>query len=98
MGQQRVDTHLGADERAVGEDVAWARVERLVRDAALDRLESCDFVGVYRGKQVGAGKKSLTVRLTFRDPGRTLRHEAVDPQVETAVDRFKQDLGAEIRA
>ncbi|MFI4896358.1 MAG: phenylalanine--tRNA ligase subunit beta [Phycisphaerales bacterium JB059] len=82
----------------LAEDVPWARVDKLVREASLDRLESCDFVGVYRGKQVGAGKKSLTLRLTFRDPGRTLRHEEVDPQVETALGRFKQALNAEIRA
>jgi trehalose-6-phosphate synthase len=32
-------------------------------------------VGVFRGKQIGAGKKSVTLTLVFRDPERTLRHE-----------------------
>lgn len=79
------------------ESVAWSQVQALVEGASPDRLEGCSFVGAYRGKQVGAGKKSLTLRLTFRDPERTLRHEEVDPQVEGVTQRFKQELGAEIR-
>lgn len=80
------------------ESVAWSQVQALVEGASPDRLEGCSFVGAYRSKQVGAGKKSLTLRLTFRDPERTLRHEEVDPQVEGVTQRFKQELGAEIRA
>ncbi len=80
------------------EGVNWASVEGLVRGASLERLEACSFVGVYRGKQVGAGKKSLTLRLTFRDDARTLRHEEVDPQVASVVEVVKRELGAEIRA
>ena len=82
----------------IDEPVTWASVENLVRGANLDRLEACSFVGVYRGKQVGAGKKSLTMRLRFRDPARTLRHEEVDPEVASVVEGVKRQLGAEIRA
>ena len=80
------------------ESIPWARVQNLVEGAPPERLEACSFVGAYRGKQVGAGKKSLTLRLTFRDPARTLRHEEVDPQVELVIDRVRRELGAEIRA
>ncbi|MEZ6244026.1 MAG: hypothetical protein R3B57_13400 [Phycisphaerales bacterium] len=82
----------------VPEDLAWARVESLVEGAGLERLEGCSFVGTYRGKQVGEGKKSVTLRLRFRDPSRTLRHEEVDPQVEAVVASAKRELGAEVRA
>jgi phenylalanyl-tRNA synthetase beta subunit len=47
---------------------------------------------------VGAGKKSVTLRLRFRDDKRTLRHEEVDPQVATVVEKAKAELGAELRA
>ena len=80
------------------ESVAWAQVQDLVEGDSPERLEACTFVGAYRGKQVGAGKKSLTLRLTFRDPDRTLRHEEVDPQVDGVMERVKRELGAEIRA
>jgi phenylalanyl-tRNA synthetase beta chain len=82
----------------VGEGTAWAQFVGLVEQAKPDLLEHLTFVGAYRGKQAGAGKKSVTMRLRFRAPDRTLRHEEVDPQVETLVSAAKSDLGAELRA
>jgi len=61
-------------------------------------LESTRFVGTYRGKQVGAGKKSVTLRMQFRDPETTLRHEQVDPQVAAVVQALGAKVGAELRA
>ncbi|MCG3124687.1 MAG: Phenylalanine--tRNA ligase beta subunit [Phycisphaerales bacterium] len=81
----------------VPEAVRWDAVEKLVSDAALDKFESLGFVGAYRGKQLGAGKKSLTMRLWFRDAERTLRREEVDPQVESLIGHAKERLGAEVR-
>jgi phenylalanyl-tRNA synthetase beta subunit len=46
---------------------------------------------------VGAGKKSVTLRLRFRDPERTLRHEEVDPLVSRVVARLGEETGAELR-
>jgi phenylalanyl-tRNA synthetase beta chain len=60
-------------------------------------LEELRFVTVSRGKPVPAGRKSVTLRLVFRDPQRTLRHEEVDPQVATVLSRLTEDLGAELR-
>ena len=82
----------------VDEDVAWARIAALVDDVSPEHLEGCAFVGVYRGKQIGAGRKSVTLRMRFRDPSRTLRHEEVDPGVEAIVNRARSQLGAELRA
>ncbi|RMH29128.1 MAG: phenylalanine--tRNA ligase subunit beta, partial [Planctomycetota bacterium] len=65
----------------VDEAVAWSAIESAARGAQPALLEDLRFVGVYRGKQIGAGKKSVTLRMIFRDPERTLRHEEVDPQV-----------------
>lgn len=82
----------------VDESVAWATVDGIIAKANLDRLEARRFVGVYRdGKKLGAGKKSMTLRLAFRDPSRTLRHEEVDPQVAAAVAALKRGVGAELR-
>ncbi len=81
----------------VDEDVTWERVRALIEGAKVDRLEAVGFVGAYRGKQAGAGKKSVTLRLRFRDAARTLRHEEVDPQVEAVVGLARVRLGAELR-
>jgi phenylalanyl-tRNA synthetase beta chain len=76
----------------------WSEVAALAQSANLARLAQIDFVGTYRGKQIGEGKKSLTLRLTFRDPERTLRHEEVDPQIATLVSLATTKLNAALRS
>jgi phenylalanyl-tRNA synthetase beta chain len=80
------------------ESVRWEQVRALVERTRPDRLEGVSFVGTYRGKQIGPGKKSVTLRLRFRDPSRTLRHEEVDPQVAAVVQAAGAELGATVRA
>ncbi len=82
----------------VAEGTRWSAIASMVGGLGLDRLEACSYVGVFRGEQIGGGKKSVTLRLRFRDGDRTLRHEEVDPQVETVVLQAKNSLGAEVRA
>jgi len=79
------------------EATPWAEVDGLIRGSALEHFESLDYVGSYRGKQVGSGKKSVTLRMRFRHPSNTLRHEDVDPQMSRVIERATKDLGAEIR-
>jgi len=82
----------------VPEGLRWSEVEALVGRLGLDSCEGCAFVGVYRGKSVGAGKKSLTLRLRFRHASRTLRHEEVDPQIQRFVTEAGDALNATLRA
>lgn len=82
----------------VDEKVSWAQVSGLVESSALERLVGHELVAVYRGKQAGDGRKSVTVRLFFRDPERTLRREEVEPAVERLAGAARERLGAEIRA
>jgi phenylalanyl-tRNA synthetase beta chain len=92
----------------VPENVAWATLRELIAKSRLDRLESFQFVTAYRGVYRDArnaehnlgksGKKAVTVRLRFRDPARTLRHEEVDPQIAALVQAAASSLGAELRA
>ena len=82
----------------VDQAVAWRDIALAVEGAAPALMESLDFVGVYRGKQIGQGRKSVTLRMRFRDPGQTLRHEQVDPQVATVLASLQSQCGAAIRA
>src|SRR5690606_7999702 len=82
----------------VDETVAWGAIEDAVHNAQPALLEGLTFVGVYRGKQIGAGKKSVTFRLRFRDPERTLRHDEVDPQMRVVVDALAYNVNATLRA
>ena len=81
----------------VDEATPWQQIAETISSANPALLESADFVGTYRGKQVGKGKKSVTLRMQFRDPSTTLRHEQVDPQVETVVKALGEKVGAELR-
>ncbi len=81
----------------VGEAVRWEQIERQVRDTQPALLESIAFLGTYRGKPISTGRKSVSLRMIFRDPNATLRHDQVDPQVAAVVDRLKTQLDAELR-
>lgn len=80
------------------EAVTWEQVSREVIAAQPALLEDLRFLVTYRGKPIPAGKKSVSLRMLFRDPAATLRHEQVDPQVSAVVERLKVTLGAELRA
>jgi len=81
----------------VDEAVAWRDIEAAVRGTKPAMLESLTFLGVYRGKPIEKGRKSVSFRLLFRDPAGTLTHESVDPQVASAVKALKHAVGAELR-
>jgi phenylalanyl-tRNA synthetase beta chain len=82
----------------VGEPVTWGKIESVIRATKVERLVNAVFVGTYRGQQIGKGRKSMTIRLAFRDPARTLKHEEVDGPVNALVERIKGEVGAELRA
>ncbi len=81
----------------VADSVAWESVRRIVEKSRPQRMEKVEFVGTYRGKQTGPGKKSVTMRLHFRDEARTLRREEVDPQMDSVIAALKSEIGAEVR-
>ena len=72
----------------VDESVPWSQIAETVARKSPPELEDVKFVGIYRGKVIGPGKKSVTLSLRFRDEDGTLTHEAVD--------RFEADIVAEL--
>ncbi len=81
----------------VDEPIAWSQITAVVQDKAPAELEQIDFTGLYRGKPIPNGKKSITVSLRFRDEQGTLRHETVDGFESTILSRLTDTLGAELR-
>ena len=81
----------------VTEDVSWAAIEKVVLDAKPELLEDVQFIEVYRGKPIAKGSKSVSFRMLFRDPAKTLRHEQVDPQMKLIMDKLAADVKAEVR-
>lgn len=82
----------------VAEETPAAHVEDALRAGAGPELEAVALFDVYRGEQVGPGRKSLAYRLTFRAADRTLTTQEVSAARDRAVAQAAQTLGAEQRA
>ena len=80
----------------LGEDVAAARVLATVREAGGELLREARVFDVYKGSQVGAGRRSLALALSFRASDRTLADEDVAPVRERIVAALGA-LGGELR-
>ena len=80
------------------EAVEWSSLEETVRAAAGPLLERVQFGSQFRGKQLGEGKKSYVVTLTFRSPERTLTSEEVDLAQQQIVASCTAQLNAALRA
>ena len=78
----------------VAEDVPAGHVETALRSGAGDRLESVQLFDIYRGEQVGEGRKSLAYRLTFRAAERTLTTDEVSGLRDSAVAAAAERTGA----
>ncbi|MDD5326400.1 MAG: phenylalanine--tRNA ligase subunit beta [Phycisphaerae bacterium] len=82
----------------IDDSVRWADIAVAVDKKAPDELEDIRFVGIYRGKGIASGKKSLTLTLVFRDQDGTLTHEAVDRFQADILRGLAESVGAELRS
>src|SRR4051794_1064723 len=81
----------------VAEDVAADAVLGAVRGAGGKLLRGVRVFDVYRGAQVGEGRKSLALALTFQAPDRTLSDDDVAPVRDKVVAALADKVGGELR-
>ena len=81
----------------VDEGIQWADILQAVKDKATAELEDIRFVGIYRGKGISSGRKSVTLSLRFRDEEGTLTHDTVDHFQADIVEGLSMSVGAELR-
>jgi phenylalanyl-tRNA synthetase beta chain len=81
----------------VDEPVRWAQIEQAIGSKPPALMERLAFVTTYRGQPVPAGKKSVTLRMTFRAADRTLRDDEVNPSVDALVKTLGESVGATVR-
>ena len=60
-------------------------------------LRDVEFVDEYKGKQVPAGKKSVTIRLVIGSGDKTLTGAEIEAVANAAIKKLSKTLGAEIR-
>jgi phenylalanyl-tRNA synthetase beta chain len=83
---------------AVAEDVPAEALVTAAREAAGPELREMTPFDVYRGEQVGEGRKSIAFRVEFRSPERTLTDEEAAGLREKIVAALRERFGAELRA
>ncbi len=83
----------------VDEATRWGTIQSTIRTTNPQPrwLESLRFVGTYRGKPLDAAKKSVTLRMVFRDQSRTLRDDEVNAEVDSVIATLGRSLGAVVR-
>ena len=83
---------------AVPEEVAAGDLVEVAREAAGPELRAMRAFDVYRGDQVGEGRKSLAFAVSFQSPERTLSDEDAAELRKKIVDALAERFGAELRA
>jgi len=81
----------------VDEDTPEIRVRDLIAQTGSPLVRSVTLFDVYRGGQVGAGRKSLAYRLVYQADDRTLTDKEVAKQRDKIVRRLERELGAKLR-
>ena len=79
------------------EQVPAAEVLATVRNAAGELLDDVHVFDVYSGPQIGDGRRSLALALSFRAADRTLTDEDVAPLRAKIVAALSEGLGGELR-
>lgn len=81
----------------VDDGVKAADVEAALQRAGGNLLSGVELFDVYRGEQVGAGKKSLAYSLTYQAEDRTLGDKDVEKLRSKIIRSLEAQLGATIR-
>ena len=77
--------------------VQWKDVAQAVRGIKSELLHGAAFVDEYRGKQVPAGKKSLTLRLAIGSKDKTLTSAEIEEVASGVLNKIAKRFGAELR-
>ncbi|MBO4399792.1 MAG: hypothetical protein J5795_06640, partial [Lachnospiraceae bacterium] len=60
-------------------------------------VKNASFVDEYRGKQIPAGKKSVTIRLTIGSKEKTLTSDEIENAANSVMKQLSKRMGAELR-
>ncbi|MBM2821666.1 MAG: Phenylalanine--tRNA ligase beta subunit, partial [Thermoleophilia bacterium] len=83
---------------AVDEEVEVGALVDAAREAAGMLLRDARVFDVYRGEQVGPGRKSVAIHLSFQSPERTLTDEEAAEARARIVDALAAQFDADLRA
>jgi len=81
----------------VPEEVPSARIEALMRKTGGFLLKEVVVFDIFRGEQIGKGRKSMAYRLTYQAPNRTLTDQDVGKLRDRIIKKLEKDLSAQVR-
>ncbi|MGM9680988.1 MAG: phenylalanine--tRNA ligase subunit beta [Eubacteriales bacterium] len=73
------------------------KIEEVIRKTAGKLVESVDLFDIFTGEKLGADKKSVAYRITFRSPDHTLTDDEVTAAVNKLLSALEKQLGVTIR-
>ncbi len=79
------------------EDVSVGALEAAIRKGAKGLLKDAALFDIYRGKNLGEGKKSVAFNLVLRADDRSLTGEEADEDVKSILETLEKDCGAVLR-
>lgn len=82
----------------VDESVTAETITNVIRSAGGNTLVAIRLFDVYRGNQIGPGKKSLAYSLTYQSPERTLTDQDVALIRKRIINQMAKELGALLRS
>jgi phenylalanyl-tRNA synthetase beta chain len=82
----------------VDEDLPAGKVEAAIRQSGGKLLVDVRLFDIFRGGQLGAGKKSLAYRLTYQAPDRTLTDSEAAQVRSRVIRQVEKELGARLRS
>lgn len=82
----------------VDETIPAARIEALIRQTGGKLLAGVRLFDIFRGPQIGEGKKSMAYGLTYQAPDRTLTDKDAAQIRSKIIRRLEQELGAKLRS
>src|SRR3989454_3238527 len=78
-------------------ETSHEKILRAIEEPREPLLESVELFDLFSGGEIGAARKSLAYRLTYRDRSRTLTSAEVSAAHAKIRERLRRDLGAELR-
>ncbi|PYJ28916.1 MAG: phenylalanine--tRNA ligase subunit beta [Verrucomicrobia bacterium] len=81
----------------VPEEIPHEKILRAIEEPREPLLEGVELFDLFSGGEIGAARKSLAYRLTYRERSRTLTNEEVTVAHAKIRERLRRDLGAELR-
>jgi phenylalanyl-tRNA synthetase beta chain len=82
----------------VDEAIPAEQVQALITQTGQPLLTEVRLFDLFRGEQIGRGKKSLAYNLTFQAEDRTLTDKDAAKQQQKIVQRLERELGAKLRS